>query len=112
MSALLPTLIKAVKSGVCVCVYTHSSASYEEHQREDAETVINALKLHGIEVNVEEETPQKYAIIDESIVWYGNIDFLAYGRKDSGVLRFENADIAGDLLELVDSSEAQLTLNI
>ena len=49
---------------------------------------------------------------DESIVWYGNIDFLAYGRKDSGVLRFENADIAGDLLELVDSSEAQLTLNI
>jgi len=45
-------------------------------------------------------------------VWYGNIDFLAYGRKDSGVLRFENADIAGDLLELVDSSEAQLTLNI
>lgn len=112
VSALLPTLIKAVKSGVCVCVYTHSSASYEEHQREDAETVINALKLHGIEVNVEEETPQKYAIIDESIVWYGNIDFLAYGRKASGVLRFENADIAGDLLELVDSSEAQLTLNI
>ncbi len=112
VSALLPTLTKAVKSGVRVCVYTHSSVSYEEHQREDAETVINTLKLHGIEVNVEEETPQKYAIIDESIVWYGNIDFLAYGRKDSGVLRFENADIAGDLLELVDSGEVQLTLDI
>lgn len=112
VSVLLPTLTKAVKSGVRVCVYTHSSVGCEEHQREDAENVINTLKLHGIEVNVEEETPQKYAIIDESIVWYGNIDFLAYGRKDSGVLRFENADIAGDLLELVDSSEVQLTLNV
>ena len=31
----------------------------------------------------------------------GNIDFLAFGRKDADVLRFENADIAGELLELL-----------
>lgn len=43
---------------------------------------------------------------------YGNIDFLAYGKKDSSVLRFENADIAGDLLEMVASNEAQLILDI
>lgn len=31
---------------------------------------------------------------------YGNIDFLAFGRKDSDTLRFENAEIAGELLEM------------
>ena len=41
----------------------------------------------------------------------GNIDFLAFGRKDWDVLRFENADIAGELLELlVEKSDTQLTL--
>ena len=112
VSALLPLLTKAVKAGVRVCVYTRNSVSYERNQWEDVEATLNALKLQGIEVIGEEEIPQRYAIIDESIVWYGNIDFLAYGRKDSGVLRFENADIAGDLLEMVDSNEAQLTLDI
>ena len=91
---LLPTLTKAVKSDVRVCVYTHNSVSNEGHQSEDGEAAINALQLHGVEVDSGEETLQRYAIIDEIIVWYGNIDFWAYGRKDSGVLRFKNADIA------------------
>ena len=46
------------------------------------------------------ELQQRYAVIDESVVWYGSVDFLAFGRKDTDVLRFENADIAGELLEL------------
>ncbi len=41
-----------------------------------------------------------YAVIDESVVWYGNVDFFAFGRKDAEVLRFVNADVAGELLEL------------
>ena len=112
VSALLPTLTNALKSGVRVCVHTRSSVCYEENQREEIETVINMVKLQGIEVVDGEEPQQRYAIIDESIVWYGNIDFLAYARKDSDVLRFENADIAGDLMELVCCNETQLTLGI
>ena len=37
---------------------------------------------------------------------------MAYSRKGAGVLQFENADIAGDLLEMVAGNEAQLTLDI
>lgn len=112
VTALLPTLIKAIKSGVRVCVYTHSAKDCGESRGEEAETAINMLMLNGVEVIAGEEIQQRYAVIDESIVWYGNIDFLAYGKKDSGVLRFENADIAGDLLEMVDSNEGQLSLDI
>ena len=34
-------------------------------------------------------------------------DLLAFGRKDTDVLRFENADIAGELLSLTDESECE-----
>ena len=37
-------------------------------------------------------------------MWYGSVDLLAFGRKDADVLRFENDDIAGDLLTLSDES--------
>ena len=33
-------------------------------------------------------------------MWYGGVDFLAFGRKDADVLRFKNPDIAGELLSL------------
>ena len=47
-----------------------------------------------------QELQQRYAVIDESIVWYGNVDFFAFGRKDAEALRFVNSDVAGELLGL------------
>lgn len=38
---------------------------------------------------------------------YGNVDLLAFGRRDTDVLRFENADIAGELLSLTDETECE-----
>lgn len=49
----------------------------------------------------------EYAIIDESIVWYGSVDFLAFGRKDTDVLRFENPDIAGELLAISEEANGE-----
>ena len=46
------------------------------------------------------ELQQRYAVIDESVVWYGNVDLFAFGRKDAEVLRFVNSDVAGELLGL------------
>lgn len=56
---------------------------------------------------------QKFAVIDESTVWYGNVDFLAFGKRDSYALRFENADIAGELLDMLNEPDGkQLTFDI
>lgn len=64
------------------------------------------MLLEKAEVTVvrHKELQQRYAIFDRAIVWYGNVDLLAYGKKDTDVLRFENADIAGELLELTEET--------
>ena len=41
-----------------------------------------------------------YAVMDRSIVWYGNINYMSYSVREASALRFESPDIAGDLLEL------------
>ena len=67
-------------------------------------TTVELLKEANVDVVLRKELAQRYAVIDGSIVWYGSVDLLAFGRKDADVLRFENADIAGDLLALNDES--------
>ena len=58
------------------------------------------LKENGIQVKMQNELLHRYAIIDQSIVWYGNIEYLSYSMKDSNALRFESPDTAGELLDL------------
>lgn len=100
MTGLLPILENAVSSGARVTVYTKAPESYKTDQEPGIASAIAMLKNAGISVAMQADLQQHYAIMDESIVWYGNIDFLAFGRKDADTLRFENAEIAGELLEM------------
>ena len=100
IAGLLPVLENAVSSGLRVTVYTKAPESYRPDQEPGIASAIAMLKNAEITVAVQADLQQHYAIIDESIVWYGNIDFLAFGRKDADVLRFESAEVAGELLEL------------
>lgn len=100
ITRLLPILENVVSSSVRVTVYTKVLESYNSDQEPGIASAIAMLKNAGISVAMQANLQQHYAIIDESTVWYGNINFLAFGRKDADTLRFENAEIAGELLEI------------
>ena len=52
-----------------------------------------------------------YPYVDGKNVWFGNIDFLAFGRKDADVLRFIDPDTAGELVEpLQEICEKQIMI--
>ena len=92
--------MEIVADGMTVTVHTRETESYEIiHQPEIQETIL-LLRQTGTQVLTHQELQQRYAVIDESVVWYGNVDFFAFGRKDAEVLRFVNSDVAGELLEL------------
>ena len=58
------------------------------------------MKEAGIQVNMQNELLHRYVVIDQSIVWYGNIEYLSYSMKDANALRFESPDTAGELVDL------------
>ena len=100
VSKLLPALQEIVADGITVPVHTREVESYDPiHQPEIQETIL-LLRQTGTQVLTHQGLQQRYAVIDESVVWYGNVDFFAFGRKDAEVLRFVNSDVAGELLEL------------
>ena len=100
---LLPLLQGAASHGVRITVHTND----DDTRQSEITTAVDALQSAGAEVILHKDLQQRYAVLDERIVWYGNVDLLAFGRRDMDVLRFENADIAGDLLSLTDETECE-----
>ena len=100
---LLPLLQSTVSRGVKITVHTND----DDARQSEITTAVDALQSAGAEVILHKDLQQRYAVLDERIVWYGNVDLLAFGRRDMDVLRFENADIAGELLSLTDETACE-----
>lgn len=100
IKVILPALEKEIALGVSVTVCTRAPESYRPEQRDAIGELIVLLQKSRIDVRIQTELLYRYAVIDQSIVWYGNIGYLSYSLKDANALRFESPDTAGELLDL------------
>ena len=100
IKVLLPVLEKKIALGISVTVCTQAAESSRPEQRAAIRGLIIRLKESGIDVKLQKELLYRYAVIDQHIVWYGNIEYLSYSMKDANALRFESPDTAGELLDL------------
>jgi len=104
---LLPVLQKALASGVDIVIHTKETDSYVSEKQDSVREASSMMEQAGITVHTHKELGQRYVIVDESIVWYDSVDLLAFGRKDTDVLRFENQDIAGELLVISGEADSE-----
>ncbi|MDR2131887.1 MAG: DEAD/DEAH box helicase family protein [Clostridiales Family XIII bacterium] len=82
-----------------ITVITKPPGNYAEKDRGKITECIELLTRHGITVKTKDRIHQKFAIMDQRVVWYGSINFLSYGASEESVMRIENPDIAGELLQ-------------
>ena len=47
-----------------------------------------------------EESCERFAVIDQEVVWYGNINLLAKNKIDDSIMRLRSKEVAGELMEL------------
>ena len=100
LNVILPVLKEKITLGASVTVCTRAPESDRPEQRETIEGLVARLKESGIDVKTQKDLLYRYAVIDQSVVWYGNIEYLSYSMKDANALRFESPDTAGELLDL------------
>ena len=53
----------------------------------------------GVRLLFETNIQQKFAVIDQKIVWYGSINLLSYGSAQESITRLESPNIAQELLK-------------
>ena len=72
------------------------------HIKEEGNNEIE-LKNAGMDVICSKEQTPQCAIIDKSIVWYGNINFFGYNSESNNVMRIVDHRIANEMIDILYS---------
>lgn len=74
-------------------LYGYGDAAYWMQLHED-------MRKAGFYMKTVEESCERFAVIDQEVVWYGNINLLAKGKVDDSIMRIRSKEIAGELMEI------------
>lgn len=80
-------------------IVTKPPDNYLEKDRVKIEECMALLTQHGINVKTKSRIHQKFAVLDQRIVWYGSINLLSYGMSEESIMRIESIDIVAELLD-------------
>ncbi len=63
---------------------------------------VTQMKTAGFHPVFKINIHQKFAIIDQKIIWYGSINLLSYGSAEESMMRIESNKIAYELIESLE----------
>lgn len=69
------------------------------------------LKTKGVTVPCLDRIHQKYAVMDDTIVWHGSINLLSFGKSQESIMRLVNGSIARALKRKDGNDSQQHTIN-
>ena len=58
------------------------------------------MRQAGFYLKTVEDTCERFAIIDQEITWYGNMNLLAKIQAEDSMMRIESKKIAAELMEI------------
>lgn len=91
-TVIIQKLMEQQANGVSIYVHIKKEGYDEERFREVGGTY-----------SVSDTQTIQCAIIDKSICWYGDINFLGYHSADNTVMRIDDAKMAGELLDMMSN---------
>ena len=68
------------------------------------QSCLDLLKNSGVREIFRSNIHQKFAVIDQRIVWYGSINLLSFGSAEESIMRLESTNIANELIKIVEKS--------
>lgn len=93
------TLKQLCAKGIQTVVLTRPATSFQGKTADSAQMAIDALMSIGVNVQCRGNIHQKYAVIDDKIVWYGSINLLSFGTSQESIMRLISGSIARALTE-------------
>ena len=101
MEKLARLLTEPVLNGVTVKVITRPPEDFPEKDRIGVAANAQYLEGYGIHVVFRPDFHQKFTVIDQTLVWYGSVNFLSFGSSEESIMRLESQEIAGELIDSV-----------
>lgn len=94
----------ALRNGIRVIVVTRPAEDYREMDQTALQGTFAILQDAGVKMIFRSNIHQKFAGLDQRVVWYGSINLLSFGSAEESIMRLENPNIANELMKTVNNS--------
>jgi ABC-type ATPase involved in cell division len=94
-------LSKALINSISLTIVTRPPEDFKDKNSKTVIQITETLNSYGIKVVYISNFHQKFTVIDQKIVWYGNVNFLSFGTAEESIMRLTSSDIAGELTDTV-----------
>lgn len=97
---MLELMSVALDQKVRITIMTRPATDYKD--KPAVEEILNVLKTAGVNLVSKSNIHQKFAIIDQKVVWYGSINLLSFGRAEESIMRLNSSNIASELIRNIE----------
>jgi superfamily II DNA or RNA helicase len=91
-----------LEKNVRILVVTRPKEDFKPKDHATIQRTLNLLTDCGANVVFKSNIHQKFAVMDQKVVWYGSINLLSYGSAQESILRIESANIANELVKSIE----------
>lgn len=67
--------------------------------------LLELLRNTGFERQLMQEGGECFAVVDQKVVWYGNMNFLSKEDMEDNLMRVVSGDIAAEIMEMTFGGE-------
>ena len=99
-------LLNMIPAGVKLRIITRCVEANAAEQQTRILSVLKLLEDAGTEIIKFSKLTQRYAAIDGTIVWYGDVNYLFSAKPEDAAIRLESPELAGELLDMENSQKS------
>ncbi len=99
---MMQYLEPASANKVRVIVVTRPVKDFKEKDHNTLKEALKYLEDRGVSIVLKSNIHQKFAIMDQKIVWYGSINLLSFGGSQESIMRIESSNIANELIKSIE----------
>jgi superfamily II DNA or RNA helicase len=91
-----------LEKNVRILVVTRPKEDFKPKDHAIIQRTLNLLTDCGANVVFKSNIHQKFAVMDQKVVWYGSINLLSYGSAQESIMRIESVNIANELVKSIE----------
>jgi superfamily II DNA or RNA helicase len=91
-----------INNGAKLTIITRPESDYKETDKAAFADMLNSIRSIGAAIVFKSNIHQKFAVIDQRIVWYGSINLLSFGSAEESIMRLDSINIANELIGTIE----------
>lgn len=99
---MIQNLEIAIGNKVKVIVVSRPIEDFKGKDMTTLQETLALLKSAGVSLIFKSNIHQKFAVMDQRIVWYGSINLLSFGSAEESIMRLESPNIANELIKCIE----------